>query len=217
MRPFSGHPARVRTSSPPGCGVGEMILLPHALQVSTVLDNWSLYSTDIGEVYRSHLGPFRATFDPSCQGGWNCKNRDCAWSRCAVVPTFWACVLVSICEVTMPLWCCRVDSSCLERSQRLHNTLLFLHLVCLFSLPGMLFTHFLHYLESGEPPCMPMWLQGESLHVPIFTRDRSAYRLLTSLPLHGSMFPVPRGMLYLRIPRIFVRPKWVNTDPLAIF
>jgi len=50
-------------------GVGAMILLLHALKVSSVLDTCYIYPTDICKVNRAHSGWFCAILDPSCRGG----------------------------------------------------------------------------------------------------------------------------------------------------
>ena len=205
MRPFSGHPARVRTPSPPGCGVGEIIPLLRALQVSTVLDTWYIYSTDIGEVVRAYSGQFPTIFDPSILGGQNRKNRNYARPRRAVASPFQPRILVDVCDTTTSFLCCRVNSSNLGRSRRVCDPLSFLHLVCLFSSLGILLTQFQHYLEPEESMCTLIPGQGGPPCILLVMRGRSAPRLLTSFPLRGSMLSVPQGLLYLRTPCILVR------------
>jgi len=46
-----------------------MIRLPRVLQVSCYLDTLSIYSTNMFERNRAHLGPFCATINPSVSGG----------------------------------------------------------------------------------------------------------------------------------------------------
>ena len=74
MKPFSGHPAWVQSSSPPGVRGGVVITLPCMLQVSNRLDIWYIYLTDIVEWDRAYPGSFCSIFDPACQGGQNCKT-----------------------------------------------------------------------------------------------------------------------------------------------
>lgn len=61
-----------------------MIALPHVLQVSSHLDIWYIYSTDITEWERTYPGSFCSNFGPPRQGGQNYKNGDCAGSCCTV-------------------------------------------------------------------------------------------------------------------------------------
>jgi len=89
MRPILGHPAHVWVPSPPGLGVGVIILLPRVLQVSGYFPIAYTCFADIIERIWLHTGLFYAVFDPPCWRGQDHENRDCAGTRHPPVSCFW--------------------------------------------------------------------------------------------------------------------------------
>jgi len=68
--------------------VGLIIPLPRMLQVSNRLPSLYSCSANVSRWDQAYLGSLYTTFDPSCWGGQNGKNRDCVGSQCAVGSPF---------------------------------------------------------------------------------------------------------------------------------
>jgi len=209
MRPFSGHPARVRTPSPPGCGVGEIIPLLRALQVSTVLDTWYIYSTDIGEVVRAYSGQFPTIFDPSILGGQNRKNRNYARPRRAVASPFWVHIITcnrkGVASIPHRFVRDLCVSGCGHVSPPFRSPLL----VLWFYLFDMLLTCLLDCLGSIEPRVMLQSLLSGALITYLCWLVRRTPRPPQSLLPCASRLVFPRNTLYPPIPRVLVLLLWV--------